>query len=617
MPLQSKLMPEATGRIDPDAPSRRLLGLLVPLAVGAAAFGLAVWTSHVVGVTESDNAEERFSTRVQRVQTAIEAHMAAYEQVLRGGVALFDASEKVDRQAWRDYVKSVGVEEHYPGIQGMGFLARVTAAERDAHIRRVRAEGHADYTIWPEGNRPVYATVVYLEPFNLRNQGELGYDMMAEATFRAAMEQARDTGAAAVSGMVKLMQEAQESEQAGFLTYLPVYRKGLPTSTVDDRRAALMGYVYGPFRMNDLMRGILRQDKVDLALEIHDGPAISDKSLAFVSEKAAPKALFTHAVSMDLNGRTWTLNISSLPNFEARLLRGKARAIMIAGIPITLLLMAVTWLILNMRARALAIAYDMTLALRESKSEILRLNAGLEQRVLERTSQLDAVNKELETFAYSVSHDLRAPLRSMVGFCQALVEDYSDKLDETGKDYVRRVSAASKRMGQLIDDLLTLSRVTRAEVKKTEIDLSGMAETMAEQLRRDEPGRNVEFKITPGVIVQGDEILLRTVIENLLGNAWKYSAKRPYATIEFGIEANGVEPTYFVRDNGAGFDMAFADKLFKPFQRLHGSAEFEGTGIGLASVANIVRRHGGRVWAEAKLGAGATLLFTIPSPALE
>jgi light-regulated signal transduction histidine kinase (bacteriophytochrome)/HAMP domain-containing protein len=237
----------------------------------------------------------------------------------------------------------------------------------------------------------------------------------------------------------------------------------------------------------------------------------------------------------------------------------------------------------------------------------------LAETLKDRTSELDAVNKELETFAYSVSHDLRAPLRSMAGFCQALVEDYGEKLDETGQDYVRRISAASKRMGQLIDDLLMLSRVTRTEITRADIDLSELAAAIASQLRQGDSSRKVEFKIQPGVTAQGDEILLRTVLENLLGNAWKYSAKKPHATIEFGKAANGAEPTFFVRDNGAGFDMAHADKLFKPFQRLHGHREFEGTGIGLASVANIVRRHGGRIWAEAKPEAGATMRFTLPT----
>lgn len=247
----------------------------------------------------------------------------------------------------------------------------------------------------------------------------------------------------------------------------------------------------------------------------------------------------------------------------------------------------------------------------ESRKQAEQTARQLADSVQAHAQQLDAVIKELESFAYSVSHDLRAPLRSMAGFCQALVEDYGPALDDTGRDYVQRISAASKRMGQLIDDLLTLSRVTRTEIRHTEVDLSEMAGIIAEQLHLSEPHRQVAFRIQPGMTAQGDEPLLRTVLENLIGNAWKYSSKKPNATIEFGRSANGAEPAYYVRDDGAGFDMAHADKLFQPFQRLHRASEFEGTGIGLASVANIIRRHGGRIWADSKLGAGTTMHFTV------
>lgn len=256
-------------------------------------------------------------------------------------------------------------------------------------------------------------------------------------------------------------------------------------------------------------------------------------------------------------------------------------------------------------------------SLLKSKLDLERANSGLAEArdsLERRVKELNAVNDELEAFAYSVSHDLRAPLRGMSGFSEALAEDYGDKLDETGLDYIQRISAAGKRMGRLIDDLLTLSRVTRTEVTRTEVDLSAMAEAIAAQLKESEPSRPAEFQIQPGVRTQGDPVLLRTVLENLLGNAWKYSARKPRSVIEFGVAANGTEPSYFVRDNGAGFDMSHADKLFKPFQRLHGEREFQGTGIGLASVANIIRRHGGRVWADAEPGAGATFHFTLWVP---
>ena len=227
--------------------------------------------------------------------------------------------------------------------------------------------------------------------------------------------------------------------------------------------------------------------------------------------------------------------------------------------------------------------------------------------------QLHAANTELESFSYSVSHDLRAPLRSIDGFSQALLEDYADKLDADGKGHLQRVRASTQRMGALIDDLLNLSRVTRGEMRSEPVDLTGMAQALAAELKKSAPDREVEFVIADGLSAQGDPRLLRIVIDNLLGNAWKYTSKHPRARIEFGFAQNNGHSAYFVRDDGAGFDMAYADKLFGAFQRLHRQAEFSGTGIGLATVQRIMHRHGGRVWAEGEVEKGATFYFTLSS----
>jgi PAS domain S-box-containing protein len=248
------------------------------------------------------------------------------------------------------------------------------------------------------------------------------------------------------------------------------------------------------------------------------------------------------------------------------------------------------------------------------QEELRQLNTDLERRVARRTLELEATNRELEAFSYAVSHDLRAPLRGIAGFTQAIDTQYKDRLDETGHDYLRRVMAATRRMSDLIDDLLHLSRVSRAEYDPKPVNLSVLVRESTWMLQQTEPDRQVHFEIADPVLVEGDARLLRILAENLLSNAWKFTSKKTLGRIEFGSETGLGETVCFVRDNGAGFDMQYAGKLFGAFQRLHAMDEFPGTGIGLAIVQRIINRHHGRIWAEARVNEGATFYFSLPHP---
>ncbi len=250
-----------------------------------------------------------------------------------------------------------------------------------------------------------------------------------------------------------------------------------------------------------------------------------------------------------------------------------------------------------------------------SAAELQAHQANLEQLVAERTAQIAAANVELEAFAYSVSHDLRTPLRGIDGFARALAEDYGDRLDANGHDYLQRIRRASQRLGRMIDDLLAYSGVSRREMATGSVDLSALAREVVEELRRGEPERGCEVSIEPGCRAEGDETLLRILLQNLLGNAWKFTAGTPAARIGFGRSEEDGEPGFCVSDNGVGFDMKYAERLFQPFQRLHRLEEFEGSGVGLASAERIIGRHGGRIRIASAPGEGTRVVFVLGTQA--
>ncbi len=290
-------------------------------------------------------------------------------------------------------------------------------------------------------------------------------------------------------------------------------------------------------------------------------------------------------------------------DFEMDFIKDRGRATGIANI-------SAINISLEGKPHLLGILIDVT-DQKRSEEELRKYKDQLEDLVKQRTVQLEAANNELEAFAYSVSHDLRAPLRAIDGFSLALLEDYEEKLDDEGKEYLNRVRASSQRMGLLIDDILKLSRLTRSDMRYENVDLSAIALTITKELQAGDPDRDVEVDITPDLIERGDYPLLRVALENLISNAWKFTAGQGHAQIKLGAEAIGEETAYFVSDNGAGFDMAYADKLFGAFQRLHSAKDFPGSGIGLATTQRAIHRHGGRVWAKGAVNEGATFYFTL------
>ena len=550
---------------------------------------------------------ERFDEITVSAERAVDRRMQTYIDAMLDGRGLFAASESVTREEWEDYVAGSDLERRYPGIQAIAYAERVPLEDREAHERRVRAQGFPSYALRPAGERYEYFPLVYVAPSKPDNRSLFGYDFYSGRVNRDAMEQARDTGLPRASGKVEL----EGAGMTGFLVYTPIYREGAPQATTDERREALQGFIASVFRTDDLLEGIFGAPKADtqVDLEVFDGAEFTRDGLLHdndgVLHAADPSysAHFSEIDTMEVAGRIWSLYFSTLPSFEPGWQSNLPLFVLLSGLAISLMLFGVTWMLAHSRIQAEHVGLQLEAANRQLENT----NRDLE----ETNRELEGANSELEAFSYSVSHDLRSPLRSIEGFSQILLEDHAQGLDEEARGYLRRVRAASRRMALLIDDLLDLSRVTRSSLTRQMVDLSAQAREIAAEIEKSQPDRRVRFVVADGLAVRGDPRLLRVMLENLLGNAFKFTQREREATIEFGAVTRDGGVAYYVRDNGVGFDEAYATKLFGAFQRLHGSEDFEGTGIGLATVQRIVQRHGGKAWAEGAVGKGATFYFTL------
>ena len=619
----AKRMPEATSSLRHGSWSTSVawIVLLASLLISFLVWYLAR------GVT-MERAHERFLFRVQTIEAALRERLRAYEFLLRGSTALIAASEGVTRDEWRTYVTKLQVDLYYQGIQGIGFSKHILPSEKEAHVRQVREEGFPNYEIQPDGERPEYTSIVFLEPFNWRNQRAFGYDMFSEPTRKEAMMRARDTGSAAISGKVTLVQETDKDVQAGFLMYLPVYRQGAPQETPEQRGEALMGYVYSPFRMDDFMRGILYEKRGYVELQIFDGDAPLREASIYPSGNMEPLLsqfdrphLAVHQSILEYAGRRWLLVFESSPHFEETIDTNSVNAVLFLGIIISLLLFAGVLSLIRSRNQALTLA-DMSF-------DLERANNGLREEIVERkraeealqkahselqdhAGRLEEANRDLEGFAYTISHDLRAPLRAINGFARMLADDYGHSLEEEARRRLGVIESSAAKMGLLIDDLLAFSRAGRYAMNVTRIDMNKLVADVVATLETSDACVEDDIQVSSLLPAQGDPTLIRQVLMNLLENAVKFSRKVPDPRIEVGSLIREDERIYYVKDNGVGFDMKYYDKLFEVFQRLVTEKEFKGTGVGLAIVRRLVSRHGGRVWAESKVNEGASFYFTLP-----
>jgi signal transduction histidine kinase len=562
---------------------------------------------YVRGTVEEQN-HVRFDETVQATRAAVDRRTDAYLDALFGARGVFLASNAVEREEWESYVRGIEIKTRLQGLQALGFARYVKPEERGAFVQNVRQEGQQEMRpdLDPGGERSAYFPLTLVAPLAQANLNMINHDYYTDPAHRVAMDRARDSGTPRATRMIYVMTEPPEGSSAdlalgsGFAVYLPVYDETKPVDSTAERRRALKGFVVGYFRRDGLFDDVFGSG-FDPAIdfEVYDGADPGSSTLLY-DEDGVQRAgeekyhpLFSRQDRSEVAGRRWSLYFATLPGFNKGAESALPAFVLASGIGASLLLFGISWMLVRSRILAEDASKDLEDANRE----------------------LEGANRELEAFSYSVSHDLRAPLRTIDGFSQILQEDYENVLDGEGLDYLGRVRAASGNMATLIDDLLDLSRVSRRPLRRESVDLTRLATGIIEDLRAAQPDRNVQFVAGEDIKAYGDVSLLKVALENLLGNAWKFTERKEEARIEFGADRRPrpgfLAPVYFVRDNGAGFDQAYSDKLFGAFQRLHGQDEFEGTGIGLATVARIIHRHGGRVWADSEVGEGATFYFTL------
>jgi signal transduction histidine kinase len=546
--------------------------------------------------SEERRLELEFKSQTEAFRSAVEKSLTVYLELTESMANFYMSSSAVTSTDFSRF--TAPFLAHHRGIQALGWYPRVGEAERSQFEEATRRDGMPSFEIVeldPDGlmtraaRRHVYFPARQLEPYKA-NEALLGFDLGSDAVSLEAVKRARDIGEPVISGPVRLMQET--NGQTEVLILAPAYRAAVIPVGVEQRRRHFMGVAAWLIRVSDVVEDAfmgLPRDGIELRIE---DKSTSNGKLIYASGAAPTKsagAALQLGNVQHLDAPNWTLMFYPSPHYVLAQRGWLNWAFLIVGLLFTSLLSA---FLIGLTGHT----------------------ASVQRLVSERTAALEAANQELEAFSYSVAHDLRSPLGVVLGFGRLLSDLCRDQLDPKARLYLDHILASSIRMTTLIDDLLNLSRISRAQLCVKQINLSEMAAGIVADFRIRDPARQVVVEITEGLTAPCDEGLIKVALENLLGNAWKFTAKQPNARVAFVLEKRD-ETIFCVKDNGTGFDMTRAGKLFAPFQRLHQASEFDGTGIGLATVARIISRHGGRIWVTAAVNEGATFYFTLGSHA--
>jgi len=581
------------GHLQLRVPRKNIVDFLHHEAVAWAVLVLTVVITMLGWVLSSQaiekRANDRFAFEVQDAQQRIQTRFNQYEQILRGGVAFFDAYSQVNREQWNKYVSSLNLQINLPGLQGFAFAERVNPADLPEHIARIRAEGFGQYTVAPAGQRDLYFPITLIEPFDVQNQRAFGFDMFSEPVRREAMTRAMDTGRATLSGIVQLKQDKAENATPGFLMYLPVYKPGVELRSVQDRRQAIRGFVYSPFRSIDLMGNVLGQGKTPLSFKLHDSTNLTQQSLIYSSgsddEKVNARSSVadhrhTAIVPIELPGRTWMVQFQSTPDFDEEVHNATPKLILFAGGIINLLLFLTIFSLVQQRKKLSA-----------SRAKSL--------------------------FLANMSHEIRTPLNAIIGLNNLIKEQVKDP--QTAR-YAQQAQDASEHLLALLNDVLSFSQIEsgRAKTELIDFNLRDQIDKTVDRFKLRAEGKGlkleIEFDASTAVWIKGDPTRYAQVLGNLLSNAIKFSQEGrvliKVKTEEFN--ASQVVIRTEVHDQGAGFDVRELERLVTPFEQADNTTtrRFGGTGLGLAISKSLAELMGGSLYVSSEMGQGSIFGFT-------
>ncbi|MNK57189.1 Signal transduction histidine-protein kinase BarA [compost metagenome] len=579
---------------DPERPSLASL----PAALGVFLLAMLLTAGATLFAAQSTREQERaaFESLIGRVQTAIVQRMQTYTNLMYSGRAYLLGSREISRSGWHDFVSALDLESRFPGIQGLGLAVRIPPGELAAYVAQVRRSDMPSFHVWPAGDRPELTAILYLEPMDARNRAAIGYDMYSEPVRREAMARARDTGQPALSGKVSLVQEITEAKQAGFLIYLPVYRNTPNLKTVAERRAALLGYVYAPFRADDLFTGLFgSRPHPNVDFEIYDGPPKPENLLhdhnPAVSSQPSSTTGFQLTVPTTVAGRTWTILYTATPEFAEEVDRGLIVAVFVGGTLVSLLLAGITWSLASSRSRALAMATEMTAELRKA-------------------------DQAKDEFLSVISHELRTPLNFIMGFGSILQDEIPGTLNPKQQEYLGKMLNGVDRMLILVNDLLDFAKIQagKLDLLPTRTDFVPLAEEVHATLKplADQKQLTLALDLPEHLELVADGPRIVQVLTNLVGNAIKFTPAGGRIVLRSRFDGNDLLSE--VSDTGIGISPEDLPKLFTRFKQLDMSStrRVGGTGLGLSISKAIVEGHGGSIGVRSEKDKGSTFWFRLP-----